>query len=290
MTTEIFGAAMLALIVILVFAGVAALVGFSVEGVRSFGGSYKERFMGSANTELEDMFIFMDPSNLFILNIIAAVCVPMLVQWLFQIWILTLAVAGVFVFLPGMVWTKMRKKRMNKFEEQLPDSFMMLSSSLGAGASINTAIENMVKQAQPPLSQEFGLLIKRMRLGVGLDDALLEMEKRVTLPSFVMASSAIRISREVGGNLVETIKGMAETLRRKRSMEGKIESLTAQGKTQGTFMAVLPIVLAIALSFLEPESMRQLYTTRNGLMVLAVMVFMQVMGFVFIRKITTIDS
>jgi tight adherence protein B len=290
MTTEIFGAAMLALIVILVFSGVAALVGFSVEGVRSFGGSYKERFMGSANTELEDMFIFMDPSNLFILNIIAAVCVPMLVQWLFQIWILTLAVAGVFVFLPGMVWTKMRKKRMRKFEEQLPDSFMMLSSSLGAGASINTALENMVKQAQPPLSQEFGLLIKRMRLGVGLDDALLEMEKRVTLPSFIMASSAIRISREVGGNLVETIKGMAETLRRKRSMEGKVESLTAQGKTQGTFMAVLPIVLGIALSFLEPESMRQLYTTRNGLMVLAVMVFMQVMGFVFIRKITTIDS
>lgn len=290
MTTEIFGALMLTFIVLLVFAGIAALVGFSVEGVRSFGGSYKERFMGSANSELQDMFIFMDPTNLFILNIAAAVCVPLLVQWLFQIWVLSLAFALLFMVLPGLVWASMRKKRLAKFEEQLPDSFMMLSSSLGAGASINTALENMVKQAQPPLSQEFGLLVKRMRLGVVLDDALLEMEKRVAVPSFVMASSAIRISREVGGNLVETIKSMADTLRRKRSMEGKIESLTAQGKTQGTFMAVLPIILAILLSFIEPESMRQLYTTRNGLMVLAVMITMQVLGFVFIRKITTIDS
>jgi len=152
------------------------------------------------------------------------------------------------------------------------------------------ALEDMVKQSPAPLNQEFGLLIKRMRLGVTLEDALLEMEKRIPMQSFVMASSAVRISREVGGNLVETIKSMADTLRRKKTMEGKVESLTAQGKTQGSFMAALPILLAVMLSFLEPDAMRQLYTTREGLMVLVVMVIMQVMGFVFIRKITTISS
>jgi tight adherence protein B len=148
----------------------------------------------------------------------------------------------------------------------------------------------MVRQSPPPLSQEFGLLVKRMRLGVPLEDGLIELEKRLPIPSFIMASSAVRISREVGGNLVETITNMAKTLRRKHTMEGKIDSLTAQGRAQGRFMGALPIFLAIALSFLEPEAMRQLYTTRVGLMILAVMVVMQVMGFVFIRKITTIDS
>ena len=105
-----------------------------------------------------------------------------------------------------------------------------------------------------------------------------------------MASSAIRISREVGGNLVETINTLAAMLRRKKVMEGKIDSLTAQGKAQGTFMAMLPIFLAAILSFIEPEAMSQLYTTRNGLIVLSVMIIMQIMGFVFIRKITRIDA
>jgi tight adherence protein B len=83
---------------------------------------------------------------------------------------------------------------------------------------------------------------------------------------------------------------MARTLRRKHQMEGKIDSLTAQGRAQGRFMSALPLLVGIALSFLEPEAMQQLYTTRNGLLILAGMVVMQIMGFVFIRKLTSIDS
>ena len=73
-------------------------------------------------------------------------------------------------------------------------------------------------------------------------------------------------------------------------MEGKIESLTAQGRAQGIFMAMLPIVLAGLLSFIEPEAMRKLYTTKEGLVVLFIMVSMQILGYVFIRKVTSIDA
>jgi tight adherence protein B len=73
-------------------------------------------------------------------------------------------------------------------------------------------------------------------------------------------------------------------------MEGKIDSLTAQGRAQGTFMAMLPLILAVLLSFLEPESMRKLYTTKEGLIVLAIMVVMQILGYIFIRKVTSIDT
>lgn len=290
MIQEIFSTAVLALIVLLVFVVGACLVMGSGDALKDVAKTYKSRFTNSANVELDDMFIFMDTSKLFVINLLAMVFIPMAVQMLFQIWLLTSSVFVVLLVVPGIVWSKMRKKRMSAFEHQLPDAFMMLSSSLSAGASLKLALEDMVKQSPPPLNQEFGLLIKRMRLGVTLEDALLEMEKRIPMQSFVMASSAVRISREVGGNLVETIKSMADTLRRKKTMEGKVESLTAQGKTQGSFMAALPILLAVMLSFLEPDAMRQLYTTREGLMVLVVMVIMQVMGFVFIRKITTISS
>src|SRR5690606_5689807 len=190
----------------------------------------------------------------------------------------------------SLVFKQLTKKRLQKFEEQLPDAFMLLSGSLQSGASLSMALENVVHQSPAPLSQEFGLLIKNIRLGVSLEDALLKLEKRIPIPSFTMASSAIRISREVGGNLVETINSMAAMLRRKRVMEGKIDSLTAQGRAQGTFMALLPVFLIGILSAIEPEAMSQLYTTRNGLMVLTVMVVMEILGFISIRRITRIDA
>ena len=229
-------------------------------------------------------------SMLFVINLLALILIPLLVHTVFDIWVLTASVAAILMVLPGLFWSHMRQKRLNKLEAQLPDAFMMISSGLQSGASFPMALEDMARQAPEPLAQEFGLLVKRMRLGVPMEDGLIELEKRIPLTSFVMASSAIRISREVGGNLVETISNMARTLRRKHQMEGKIDSLTAQGRTQGRFMSALPILLGIALSFLEPEAMQQLYTTRNGLLILTGMVVMQVMGFVFIRKLTSIDS
>ncbi len=280
----------LALAVIFTFVAVAALVAFSANNIQGNLRFYKSKFTDSANLEMADMFVTMDPGKLFLLNLVALVAVPTFVHSLFQLWVITGSVIGVCLVLPGLIWRRMRNKRLAKIEAGLPDAFLMISSGLQSGASFNMALEDMVKQTPPPLSQEFGLLVKRMRLGVPLEDALLELEKRLPIPSFIMASSAVRISREVGGNLVETITNMAKTLRRKHTMEGKIDSLTAQGRAQGRFMGALPIVLAIGLSFLEPEAMRQLYTTRVGLMILAVMVAMQICGFVFIRKITTIDS
>lgn len=251
---------------------------------------YRSQFTRNAEIEMADMFIFASGRQLFILNLMLLALIPLLLHVLFQIMVLTVAGVLVALLVPRMVLNHMYKSRLRKFEEQLPDAFMLLSSSLQSGASLNMALENVVHQSPLPLSQEFGLLIKNIRLGVTLEDALLKLEKRIPLPSFIMASSAIRISREVGGNLVETINSMAAMLRRKRGMEGKIDSLTAQGRAQGTFMALLPVLLAGILSVIEPEAMSQLYTTRNGLIVLSVMVVMEVLGFMSIRRITRIDA
>jgi tight adherence protein B len=282
--------AILGLTVIFVFISVAALTAASANSLQTMAKIYKNRFTETADMAMSDMFLTMSPGMLFALNLMALILIPLLVHTIFDIWILTAIVGALLMVLPGLFWSHMRQKRLNKLEAQLPDAFMMISSGLQSGASFPMALEDMARQAPEPLAQEFGLLVKRMRLGVPMEDGLIELEKRIPLTSFVMASSAIRISREVGGNLVETINNMARTLRRKHQMEGKIDSLTAQGRTQGRFMSALPILLGIALSFLEPEAMAQLYTTRNGLLILTGMIVMQVMGFVFIRKLTSIDS
>jgi tight adherence protein B len=276
-------------------AGLIAVAGFALamllaDKVGDNLAFYRSQFSRNAELEMADMFIFASGRQMFIVNAMLLVLVPLFLHVLFQIHLVTLVGAVLMLFVPKLLLNQMSKSRLRKFEEQLPDAFMLLSSSLQSGASLNMALENVVHQSPAPLNQEFGLLIKNIRLGVTLEDALLKLEKRLPLPSFIMASSAIRISREVGGNLVETINTMAAMLRRKRVMEGKIDSLTAQGKAQGTFMAMLPIFLALILSAIEPEAMSQLYTTRNGLLVLTVMIIMEVLGFVFIRKITRIDA
>jgi tight adherence protein B len=276
-------------------AGLIAVAGFALamllaDKVGDNLAFYRSQFSRSAELEMADMFIFANGRQMFILNAMLMVLVPLFLHVVFNITLVTVIGAVLMLFVPKLVMSQMRKKRLKKFEEQLPDAFMLLSSSLQSGASLNMSLENVVHQSPAPLNQEFGLLIKNIRLGITLEDALLKLEKRLPLPSFIMASSAIRISREVGGNLVETINTMAAMLRRKRMMEGKIDSLTAQGKAQGTFMAMLPIFLALILNFIEPEAMSQLYTTRNGLIVLTVMIIMEVLGFIFIRKITQIDA
>ncbi len=288
---EIFNEISLSIYVIAacIFTAVFLLVKSIGSAVASSLGLYQSQFTESAEVELSDLFIFSDPKRLFVLNVLAFFVVPSLVHLLWQIWVVTGGVAIVFLLLPPSIYKSLRKGRLKKFEAQLPDAYMMISSSLQAGASFNLALADMVERAPSPLAQEFGLLLKKIKLGVSLEDGLLEMEERLPIDSFIMASSAIRISKEVGGNLVTTIESMADTLRRKKTMEGKIESLTAQGKVQGKFMAGLPIVLGLILSTLEPEAMKQLVTTSSGIAVLVVLVVMEAVGFFFINKITTID-
>ncbi len=280
----------LILCVVLASASVCALALIGGRYVAENVDFYRRQFSSNAEVELADLFIFANGQQLFVVNLMLLVLVPMLLHVLFQLTVVTVAAFLVMLVVPRIFFGMLRKQRMRKFESQLPDAFMLLSSSLQSGASLNMALENIVQQSPAPLSQEFGLLVKKLRLGVTLEDALVKMEKRLPLPSFVMASSAVRISREVGGNLVDTINGMATMLRRKQVMEGKIDSLTSQGRAQGVFMAMLPIFLAAILSVIEPAAMSQLYTTRTGLLVLAVMVVMEVLGFTFIKKITRIDA
>ena len=109
------------------------------------------------------------------------------------------------------------------------------------------------------------------------------------MQDFLMFTSAMRISREVGGDLGEVLDTLSATLRKKAAMEGKIQALTAQGKMQGLVMTGLPLFLGLLLFLLEPVAMAKLFTTVYGWVLLSVIVVMEVLGYIFIKKVTTID-
>lgn len=268
----------------------ASLLAYGVfEKGSAFMANYKETFTESASANAADMFMFIDATRLFYINLIAIVVFPLVIWLVIGDAITAVSVFILLAILPGILYARIRKKRLKKFEEQLPDGLLMLTGAMRAGASLNIALEGLVKEQPAPLGQEFELFMREQRIGTDFGKSLDNMEKRIPLQDFAMLTSALRINREIGGNLAEVIESLAETLRRKQQMEGKIESLTAQGKLQGIVMTGLPVLLGVLLYFLEPENMEKLWTTTIGYAVLAVIFIMEIMGYVMIRKITSID-
>ena len=251
--------------------------------------TYREDFTSSASSNMADMFMFVDPNQLFRINIIVLVVVPIFIWLLLGDWITTLAAFLLILVLPTYFYRAMKKKRLQTIEAQLPDALAMVAGSMRAGASLSIALDNLVAEQPAPLSQEFEIFTQEQRLGVEFDLSLTNMENRIPLQDFSMLLTALRINREVGGNLADTIDSLGDTLRRKGTMEGKIQSLTAQGKLQGIVMTGLPILLGVLLNFLEPEAMGKLWTTGIGWTVLAVVIVMEMLGYFMIRKITAID-
>jgi tight adherence protein B len=279
----------IASIAALVFVSTLILVLALVREGRAFLVRYRETFTESASSNLSDMFLFVNPGRLFYLSLAATVLLPLLVWLATRNVVFALASAGVMLVLPQVFYRSMRNKRLKAFEHQLPDGLQMLAGALRAGASLNVALEGLVREQPAPLSQEFELLTREQRIGVEFDAALSHMEARLPIQDFQMLVSALRINREVGGNLAEILETLADTLRRKQTMEGKIDSLTAQGKMQGIVMACLPVLLILVLFQLESDSMDKLFTTRIGWAVTGTIVVMETLGFLMIRKITTID-
>lgn len=249
----------------------------------------KQTLQATASTSLQEMFIFVDPTRLFYFNILALLFIPAVIYVMTENPVFTLAAAVVIVLAPRLLVAYLKKKRAKTFEEQLPDALLMVAGSLRAGAGLNVALESMVSETRPPISQEFELMLREQRLGVDLDTALQNMERRMPIQDFIMVVAGMRISREVGGNLADTLEGIADTLRKKLTMEGKIQALTAQGRMQGIVMTCLPLFLMFVLKHMEPEAMAPLFNTWYGWVTLGIVVVMEFVGYFFIRKIVNID-
>ncbi len=168
----------LAVIISLIVAGVATaatavlITLASSERVVGVTKLFYQRSVDRADTELKDMFITANPKTFFWANLGVAVVVTVLVELFFQSIMVTSLVGAVFLFVPGIYWTRARKKRFKKIEEQLPDAFMMIASSLQSGASINVALQTAAKQSPEPFGNELSLLVRKQQIGVSLDEAL----------------------------------------------------------------------------------------------------------------------
>jgi tight adherence protein B len=243
----------------------------------------------SAASDLEQMFIFTDANRVLVLNVSALIGSPIL-AWVITQNLVLVAACVVLAFLaPRFVLRHLARRRVRAFEAQLADALLMITGALRAGASLQLALESIANEGRPPISQEFELLLRELRLGTDFAVALHNLEKRVPLQDLAMVTAGMALSREVGANLAETLESISKTVRAKLQMEGKIRSLTAQGKLQGLVMSGLPVFLILVLQLMEPEAMAPLFNEWYGWCTLAVIAVAIGIGYHFIRKITTID-
>lgn len=272
-------------------AGLAALAALVLLG-RALGSlwpAYQRRFLHGVARQLQRAHIYVDASRLLALNVGLAAAATGLTHILTGAPLLTLAVALACGGLPRLILWWLRHRRITALRLQLPDIAMLLAGGLRAGMSLNQALAQAAAEMPVPLRQELELMLREQRLGASFESALAGLERRVPLEEAMLLCAALRISRQTGGHLAQILESLADALRRKIALEGKIRSLTAQGRLQGWAMGLLPVLCGLALAAIEPEGMSLLFTTPLGWATCSVLVLMQGVGLHCLRRVVRID-
>ncbi len=194
-------------------------------------------------------------------------------------------------------WLKRRKsQRLKKFNTRLADTITLIANSLRAGSSFLQAVELVVRESDPPISTEFGRVIREVNLGLPFEEALENMVRRVKSDDLELMATAISVQHQVGGNLAEILDSIAFTIRERVRIIGEIKTLTAQQRMSGYVVGFLPmgltgVLMVIAPGFMDPMFQKppEVLGLPAGVLILAFGGFMMFLGFMAIRRIVDIE-
>lgn len=196
--------------------------------------------------------------------------------------VIALALAGAFV---QVIASRERKR----FEDQLPDTLNLISTSLRAGYSLLQAVEAVGSEASDPTGREFSRAITETRLGRSPVDTLKDVAARMESKDFDWAVLAINIQREVGGNLAEVLQTAAETMVERNRLRREMRALTAEGRISALVLGALPIFLFVFLYFTNRQYLEPLLTTFVGILALVGAGVGLLIGVAWLRKIVSVD-
>lgn len=192
-------------------------------------------------------------------------------------------------YLPLAILRIRQQNRLRVFTRQLPDVLTLLVGSLRAGYGLTQSLEVLVERIGPPASTELANVIRAVNLGVPVRRALQDAVERIGSDDFNLVVIAITVQYETGGNLAETLEIIGETVRDRLQLLAEIRVLTAQQRYTGYVLAMLPLVVALFLFLVNPEYLGQLFEPGWVRLLPIGAVIMQVLGFLFIRKIVDIE-
>ncbi|MDJ0780962.1 MAG: type II secretion system F family protein [Desulfosarcinaceae bacterium] len=273
----------------LTFAASAVAVGWLTAIAQDLLEAYENRYVASVSRSLSAMFIFQDPRRLFFLNIIITLFFLLVAVALTRNPITIALLTGIGFSIPRVLIWRARQKRLEQFAQQLVDGLTVLSNALRSGQNLIQSLETLEVETGPPISQEFGLVMREYRVGVNIEAALENLVKRVPNEDLKLMVTAINVVLAQGGNLAEIFESIAKVIRERNKLEGKTKALTSQGKLQGVIVGLLPTFLGGIMYVMDPITMRLMFTTLVGNISLVAMVILQVVGYLLIRKVINIE-
>jgi tight adherence protein B len=221
-----------------------------------------------------------------------SVVVTALVAYVIQpIYISAIIGAIIGFFLPRIYVKRQQTVRLNKFNDQLGDMLNLMVNGLRAGYSTMQAMEAVSRELPTPISDEFHRVVQEMQIGIPMEKALDNLLRRIPSDDLDFVITAINVQREVGGNLSEILDTISFTIRERVRIKGEIRVMTAQVRTSGLVLSLIPVFLTIALWFISPEYIGTFFARGPlcGWLAVGTVVLMIVSGYFVMMKIADIE-
>jgi tight adherence protein B len=237
---------------------------------------------------LDQADLHISPSRLLMFSAMAGILASLAVSVVSPYFLLMIGFGLAAAALPFLYvwWT--RKKRFDQFLEHLPDALELISRALSAGHAFAESLQMVSAEMPEPIAGEFRKTYEEQNLGLSLKLALENLTQRMPLLDLRMCVTAVLIQRETGGNLAEILEKVAYTIRERFRIMGDLKTLTTSSRLSAWLLCGLPIFVAVAVTFLNPDYMSVLWKDQRGHYLIAAALFMQITGMLIVRKILDI--
>ncbi len=256
----------------------------------------KTTWSGRIKKDLIQADIKLKPGE-YILILVASVILAAIFGYLIGSRSLLLGAAGAVLglFLPGLYIRSQKNRRLIRFNDQLGDMLSLMVNGLRAGYSTLQAMESVGKEMPPPISEEFRRVVQEVTLGVSTERALDNLVRRIPSDDLDLVVTAIKVQREVGGNLAEILDTISHTIRERVRIKGEIRVLTAQMRISGLFISLLPIFLFLAIYIINREYISILIDKEAntpfpcGYVAIGLAVLLIIVGYLVMNRFTKIE-
>jgi tight adherence protein B len=274
------------LISALAFAAVFVLIRYGLGPIRHWWASQQQSYDRVLRQQL---MLEVEPRTALIAALSAVGALSVIGALITGTLIGGLLIGALAFFLPHLLIRHLEQKRRQRLDAQLVDGLTTLASAARAGLNLVQSMELLTKNHTGPIQQEVAQIVREYHMGLDLNQAMRSASDRINSALYRLTFTAIETHRVRGGDLAESLDRIADSIRDIQRLEGKLDALTAQGRSQAVMMAVMPVVFLGILYLINPEGVVLLFTTTIGNLLLLGVALTIGLAFVWIRRILAID-
>lgn len=202
--------------------------------------------------------------------------------------LLSLLLAALLACLPFLHLHLLKLKRIEKFRSQFPEALDLIARALKAGHSFNSGMKLAAEEFDDPLGTEFDETLGEINFGVSVADALKNLAGRIECPELKYFVVAVILQRETGGNLAEIMESLANLIRENYKFQGKVRTLSAEGRLSAVVLVAIPFFIGIFLHLRKPEYLGLLFSHPIGRVMMGTALILMVIGIFVMKKMVTI--